>query len=259
MARARRAKPRHSRVLVGLIVVALLAGGAVAALRFWPGSLTAIGSTPTPTPAASTAPTDAEPSPRVTTTRSPSRTPSPSTQSTTTERPASAEAVRAMDSCRERVQAADEVLDQARTGIGHWAAHVAAERDAARGEISGKRQQEIFKATRLQGPVDQRRYAAALRDYNRVRGASCGRAKGADDEVAATLATCQKRAAAQGPVLAAAADAMGDWKSHLADMQRSREVHVANAQRVWIEAYRAAPTNLNAYDKALDRFDAPRC
>ena len=60
-------------------------------------------------------------------------------------------------------------------------------------------------------------------------------------------------------MLAAAADAMGDWKRHLADMQRSREVHVADAQQIWLKAYRAAPTNLNAYDKALEDFDAPRC
>ena len=52
---------------------------------------------------------------------------------------------------------------------------------------------------------------------------------------------------------------MGDWKSHLADMQRSREVHVDNAQQVWLEAYRAAPPNINAYEKALRRFDPPRC
>jgi hypothetical protein len=157
------------------------------------------------------------------------------------------------------VRAADEVLEQAKTGISHWKAHVAAERDAAKGDISGERRQEIFKDTRLKGPADQKRYAAALRDYDRVRDASCGKAKGADDEVAATLASCRKRATAQGPVLAAAGDAMGDWKSHLADMQRSREVHVDNAQQVWIRAYRAAPTNINAYEKALDDFDAPRC
>ena len=42
-------------------------------------------------------------------------------------------------------------------------------------------------------------------------------------------------------------------------MQRSREVHVADAQEVWLEAYRAAPENLDAYDKAKREFDAPEC
>jgi pyruvate/2-oxoglutarate dehydrogenase complex dihydrolipoamide acyltransferase (E2) component len=252
MARARRAKPRRSRVLVGLIVVALLAGGAVAALRFWPQSLTAIG--PPPSPVASAATDSAEPTPEMT------ATPSPSTEPTTaTAAPASAGAVRAMESCRDRVRAADKVLEQARTGIGHWQAHVAAQRDADRRDISAERQQEIFKETRLKGPADQKRYAAALRDYDRLRDASCDRVEEADSKVAAMMAGCRERASAQRPVMAAAADAMGDWKSHLAAMQRSREVHVANAQQVWIDAYRAAPSNLEAYEKAREDFDAPRC
>ena len=58
----------------------------------------------------------------------------------------------------------------------------------------------------------------------------------------------------------AAAAAMGDWKQHLADMQRSREVHVEDAHQVWIEAYKAAPPNINAYDRAAERFKkAPKC
>jgi hypothetical protein len=253
MARARRAKPRRSRFLVGLIVVALLAGGAVAALRFWPGSLTAIG--PVSSPTASTPPASAEPSTEAT----PTPSPTPSASATPTAKAASGDAVRAMESCRERVRAADAVLEEAKTGIEHWAAHVAAQRDYDRRDISGERQQEIFKATRLKGPADQKRYAAARRDYDRVRDASCSKAKGADDKVADTMADCRKRASAQGPVLAAANDAMGDWKSHLADMQRSREVHVANAQQVWLAAYRAAPTDLKAYERARKDFDAPRC
>ena len=141
----------------------------------------------------------------------------------------------------------------------HWEAHVGAEREAAEGTISVAKRQQIFNETRLQGPGDQKRYAAARRDYDRVRDASCSKTKGADDKVAETMADCRKRASAQGPVLAAADDAMGDWKSHLADMQRSREVHVANAQQVWLAAYRAAPTNLKAYERARKDFDAPRC
>ena len=60
-------------------------------------------------------------------------------------------------------------------------------------------------------------------------------------------------------MLAAADDVMRDWRNHLADMQRSRETHVKNAQGVWIRAYRAAPPNINAYEKAIENFDAPRC
>ena len=256
MARARRAKPRHSRALIGLIVVALLAGAVVAALRFWPSSLTAMG--PTPSPAVVSTPSAAEPSdPAPTPSASP--TPSATAKPTATATPASAEAVAAMEACQERVRAADEVLKEARTGIAHWDAHVGAERDARDGAISVDERQRIFSETRLKGPADQKRYADAQRAYERVRDASCGKAKGADAKVAATLSRCQERANAQGRLLRAAAAAMGDWKDHLADMQRSREIHVDNAQEVWLAAYRAAPKNLNAYEKALRDFDAPRC
>jgi hypothetical protein len=255
MARARRAKPRRSRALIGLVVVALLAVGIVAALRFWPSSLTAVG--PTASPAAASSPSAAVPS--TPTSASPSATPTPSASAKPSATPASTEAVRAMEACQKRVRAADRVLDEARTGIDHWEAHVDAERRADRGDISVDARQAIFKATRLKGPADQKRYADAQRDYQRTRDAFCGKAKGADAKVAAALSTCRERAVAQGPLMRAAAAAMGDWKSHLAAMQRSREIHVDNAQAIWLAAYRAAPKNINAYEKARRDFDAPRC
>lgn len=256
MARARRAKPRRSRALIGLIVVALLAGGVVAGLRFWPGSLVAIGPTPSP---GSSGPISAAAPSSPATTASPSSTPPDSPAPSASSTAASAAAVRVLADCRQRVRAADEVVKEAATGIRHWEAHVGAERDAARDAISIEERQAIFKATRLQGPKDQKRYADAQREYERVADASCREADGADDEVAAALTSCRERAEAQEPMMAAAAKPMGDWKSHLADMQRSREVHVADAQRVWIEAYEAAPPNINAYEKARRDFDAPRC
>ena len=164
-----------------------------------------------------------------------------------------------MNDCRDRVRAADEVLRQARTGVQHWAAHVDAERRAAEGDITIADRQRIFKETRLQGPGDQKRYADALRAYDDVKEAPCGKTKGADAKTAATLAKCQQRASAQASVMRTAAAAMGDWKQHLADMQRSRQVHVDDAQQVWIEAYKAAPPNINAYNKAVREFKAPKC
>src|SRR5215213_3827298 len=147
MARARRAKPRRSRALIGLIVVALLAGGVVAALRFWPSSLTAIG--PNTSPAAVSTPSAAVPS---------SPTPSAPAERTATATPAGAEVVEAMEACQKRVRAADEVLSEARTGIGHWETHVGAQRDADDGKISAEERKRIFKETRLKGPGDQKRY-----------------------------------------------------------------------------------------------------
>ena len=183
----------------------------------------------------------------------------PSATASTSAAPASAEAVRALESCRERVRAADEVLKQARTGIGHWETHIDAQRRWEDGDISLEERQAQFKASRLKGPADQKRYSDALRAYDDHRDADCGEVEDADGEIAATLDRCSERSKAQTPVMSAAAKAMGDWKQHLADMQRAKEVHVANAQEIWLAMYRKAPTNINAYNKALRDFDAPPC
>jgi hypothetical protein len=163
-----------------------------------------------------------------------------------------------MEDCRDRVRATDRVLEAAEAGITHWSAHVAAERRAAAGKITVDERQAIFRRTRLAGPTDQQRYTEAVKDHRKIT-ASCGEVEDADAKIRTVLAKCQKRSKAQRPVLAAAADAMRDWKNHLADMQRSREVHVQNAQGIWLEAYRAAHPHIKAYDKAVDKFDAPRC
>ena len=74
------------------------------------------------------------------------------------------------------------------------------------------------------------------------------------------MAKCQKRSDDQASVLKTAAAAMGDWKQHLADMQRSRVQHNSDAQQVWINAYKAAPPNINAYEKAAKKLKkAPKC
>jgi hypothetical protein len=256
VARARRAIPRRPRALdFVIVIVALLVVGAVAVLLLWPGSLTA-------TIRRDTAPSAAtESSPHLTpdATASPSASASQSDTRKPAASPASQAVVQAMNSCRNRVRAADEVIRQARTGVQHWDAHVDAERRAAEGDITVAERQRIFKETRLQGPGDQKRYADALRGYDKVKDASCGKSKGADAKTAATLARCQQRANAQSPVMRTGAAAMGDWKQHLADMQRSRKVHVADAQQVWLEAYKAAPPNINAFDKAVREFKAPKC
>jgi hypothetical protein len=53
---------------------------------------------------------------------------------------------------------------------------------------------------------------------------------------------------------------MGDWKQHLADMQRSRVKHNSDAQQVWLNAYKAAPRNIKPYEKAVRTFKkSPKC
>jgi hypothetical protein len=52
---------------------------------------------------------------------------------------------------------------------------------------------------------------------------------------------------------------MKDWAAHLAAMQRNKIQHQANAQQIWVKAYRAAPTHINAFNRALKDYDPPSC
>lgn len=263
MAQARRAKARPSRAILPLAVAAaLLIGGSIAAWQFWPEAPTA--AEPHQTPAVVATESTAVPPATPQATATPSTTTMPTAEPTTeptpeaTTEPANPSARRAMADCRDRVRAADRVLEAAEPGIAHWAAHVDAEGRAEAGKITADEQKNIFMRTRLAGPTDQQRYTKAINAHRKIK-ASCGKVEDADATIRTVMAKCQKRSKAQQPVLEAAADAMKDWKNHLADMQRSRQVHVQNAQVIWLKAYRAAPPHIKAYDKAVDRFDAPHC
>jgi hypothetical protein len=42
-------------------------------------------------------------------------------------------------------------------------------------------------------------------------------------------------------------------------MRRSEKGKIHNPQQKWLATWRAAPKNIDAYEKALRAFDAPRC
>jgi hypothetical protein len=248
---ARRAKVRPARVIIPLVIAAaLLVGGSFAAVRFWPNATTAgpeVESSATTTE--SQAPSIAESSP------------SPSASSTPTTQPASAAATEALAACQEKVRAADEVLKQGKIGVLHWAEHIQAQKDNLAGKATTEQMKARFKKTRLAGPDDLKRYKAALSTYDDLDG-SCAKVKGADSEVAATLARCDKRGEAQQAVLKATAAGMKDWKNHQRFMQRNalhKEGTPSEAQAIWLAQYRAAPKNIKAFKKANRNFDAPSC
>lgn len=260
MGQARRAKPRPAQVILPLALAAVvLFGGVFAAWRLWPDSTAA---NPQLTPAvgaseSSAAPPSAKPS------RTSSPDPTAAASSTAGSAPTastadSAAAKKALDECRAGVRAADAVLKAAKTGTDHWIDHVQAETDERSGKIDADEKKARFKVTRLLGPADQKRYRDAQTAYQKLT-ASCGKVEGASASVAEALADCQARDKAQQPVLKAGAQTMADWKSHLADMQRSRDYHVENAQEVWIATWRAAPRNINAYEAAAAKYKPATC
>lgn len=193
------------------------------------------------------------PSPAAVSSTSASPTPAPSTTG-----PSRDEVAATVRACRARVSAGDRVLAAARTGVGHWAKHVQAQTDANAGRISVAEMDAIFSRTRLAGPDDQTRYAEALTAY-RADDGSCAAVAGAPATSTATLDRCRQRDSEQRPLLKAAAPAMADWKSHLAAMARSRAHHMDDAEQIWVDAWRAAPPHIRAYQKAARGFDAPDC
>jgi hypothetical protein len=246
-------------VVVPIVVALLVVAAAVGAQQGWFSGGGSAASNASPSVMASRQ--TAQPTPSPTSATSATETPSasattPAADSSAEESAAHAEQV--LEECRSSVEAADDVLEAAEEGIGHWSEHVQAQTDANAGDISETEMDAIFTRTRKAGDDDVRRYEDAV-DEAVDRSASCRVPQGAPAEIADKLENCAERDEAQQPVLEAAKDAMDDWESHLADMRRSASSHVHDARGVWLRAWRAAPRHIKAYDKAEDKFDAPRC
>ncbi|MGH3368075.1 MAG: hypothetical protein ACRDOY_12820 [Nocardioidaceae bacterium] len=164
-----------------------------------------------------------------------------------------------LKACVTEVQAADHVVDTARRGIGHWSAHVQAQSDLISGDNTSAQTDAIWKRTRLAGPADQKAYDAAVADYEAVDG------RGTCDEVAATSANaadCAERMQALGPALGAGRGGMADWAAHLEAMadHAAGEFGGAHAQQMWEDTYRAAPENINEFQRADGALGkAPAC
>ena len=239
MARPRRAKNHPGRVLIPLVVLLGIAAGLVA----WRTSFSFDVAGLLRPSAASTAP-------------APRTSPRPTADSSAQV----SRATEALRTCRERVEAADALLEAADTGIGHWSQHVEAQTKADRNRISVTMLDQMFAKTREAGPADRKRYARARKAYDEVEG-RCTSLPGAPAELAADLTSCSTRAKAQERLLRAAEPAMADWMAHLGKMRRSAENPQPDDQAVWLRDWRAAPPHLDAYTEAAQKFqdDAPRC
>jgi hypothetical protein len=166
---------------------------------------------------------------------------------------------RALDACRAKVSAADNVLAVAKEGMGHWAEHIQAQTDANAEKISIKKMNEIFDRTMAAGHHDEERYADAVQAYRDQQG-RCDPTAETESEIGTQLAQCAERERAQQPLLNAAEDGIEDWTKHLADMRRSKKGQIHNPQKKWLQTWRAAPKNINAYEEAAEKFTAaPTC
>ena len=163
-----------------------------------------------------------------------------------------------LKACRENVAAADKVLAVGKEGMRNWSDHIQAQTDANDGKITTAEMEAIFDRTMKAGDQDEDRYAAAIRTHQQTRG-SCDNVPGAATEVANQLKRCAERSRSQQPVLSALQEGMADWTSHLGDMRRSAKGQIHNPEEKWLRTWRAAPRNIDAYERAADRFSAPDC
>jgi hypothetical protein len=170
-----------------------------------------------------------------------------------------ARAATALKRCRAKVRAADAVMAAGQVGMRNWADHVQAQTDAFAGDISLGRMEDVFRRTQKAGDDDEKRYSRAVKAYHDRGGGSCKTVAGASARVGKHLARCADRGRAQRAVLVAVEDGMADWTKHLAVMRRSEDGKVHNPQQKWLKTWRAAPPHINAYQKAVDRFSAPKC
>ena len=157
--------------------------------------------------------------------------------------------------CRAQEAAAGVLVSAARTGIAHLKVHVGAHEAWRAGDLDEQTKDARYRATRLAGPGDLRRYADAEAAYQDA-------ADTADDACARTARRCARRLRALEGSMAAAEPAMAHWEEHLANMadfaagkfdadrantlwDRTR-VGLAGATRAW-----------GASERTLER--APRC
>jgi hypothetical protein len=253
MAKARRAQPRPARIVVPIIVVVVAL--AVVAVG-WRMRSDDTASPNVTAPSASAGQTDGSPS--VAGSPAPSDTPS-GTPSAAGPATTSAAAAKALQDCRAKVGAGDDVLKAASTGVGHWSEHVQAQSDEFDDKISDDTMSKIFTRTRLAGPDDVSRYDDATKAWDDADG-TCASRDDASTADNTQLGFCGQRLGAMKPAMTAADDGMGDWENHLAAMRRSRMIHVDNAEQIWLDAWKAAPPHIQAFDKAMTTYaDAPDC
>lgn len=166
----------------------------------------------------------------------------------------------AFRSCAAKVAQAEQVVSAAHTGVDHWSAHVQARTDWLRGRISESEMHKVWDRTKFAGPGDQKRFGSAMSNYS-----SKLRCDGLDEVDAAHAGAARKCMARSGnatQAVATARTAMGDWDSHLKHMASFANGGMTSgqAQRMWVEAWRAAPSQISAYDKASAALaKAPSC
>jgi hypothetical protein len=151
--------------------------------------------------------------------------------------------------CAAEMTAAEAEVSAVRIAAGHWREHVEARTALLAGQISQATTKAIWKRTRLAGPADIQRLAAATSARDSTRG-GCDAAPGEAGKACRHRLTVLAAAATSGNAVAR------DWKAHL-DMMAAHKaggMDDKHAQAMWVAEWKAAPPNLSAFANADARL-----
>lgn len=164
--------------------------------------------------------------------------------------------------CRDASRRAIAAVDAADRSVDDWDAHITAMADLESGKNTEAETKAIWTKTRLEGPGRVERYRQAKAEYWQVHGACERTLQEAHRQKAGTMRLtsaqrayvqrCQELSASVARTLNAADQAVAEWKAHLKAMadRRAGKLHPDTAQQMWLEAYRKAPTHINAFREA---------
>lgn len=172
------------------------------------------------------------------------------------------EASTLLRSCQVDVARAEEAVSEARTTVTGWAMHVQARTDMLAHRISVKEMNAVWNRTRLAGPANVARFEDAARRYKGTD--DCRRLSDAKATAAqkATADVCVRRGQAADQALSKGRAAVKDWQAHLHHMARFSDggMSAGKAQKLWVAAWRNAPTNIKAFRAAEESLSkTPEC
>lgn len=166
----------------------------------------------------------------------------------------------AMAACTTYLDAGAAVVKEATTGVGNWSGHIGARTGWLAGRISDEQKAATYKETKLAGPDDQRRFHAALEEYESL--ADCSELDelvdaGVAGDLANAIDACLDRRDGTDAAVLAGSAAMADWQEHLDAMAAHADGEMTDTEGnvAWEQAATAAPTNINAFEEASDKWE----
>ncbi len=168
--------------------------------------------------------------------------------------------------CRAQVAGADAVVEAARVGIDHLETHTGAHQAWVEGRISEEQKSALYKATRLAGPADVARFAAAQKAAQKTAQKTAQRttrrATAGTQACTPPQRACAERMETLSAAMTSGRSGMAVWEEHLANMAdfAAGKFDSDRAQALWDRTRAEAQKVIASWDKADQAVrQAPRC